>query len=58
LVAKAAAVGVELNALSDYWLADSPGSEDDRAGLVLGFAGVSEGHIAEALAALRTAWQV
>lgn len=56
LVNKAAAVGVELNALSDYWLPDSPGSEDERAGLVLGFAGVSEAHIAEALAALKKAW--
>jgi len=56
LVSKAAAVGVELNALSDYWLPDSPGSEDDRAGLVLGFAGVSEGHIAQALTALKRGW--
>ncbi len=56
LVQKAAAVGVELNALSDYWLPDSPGSADDRAGLVMGFAGVSEEHIAQALAALKKAW--
>lgn len=57
LVEKAAAVGVELNALSDYWLDDSPGTEDDRAGLVLGFAGVSEAHIATALRALEKAWK-
>ncbi|MEN0105579.1 MAG: PLP-dependent aminotransferase family protein [Pseudomonas sp.] len=57
LVEKAAAVGVELNPLSDYWLADSPGSADERAGLVLGFAGVNEADIAIALAALKQAWR-
>jgi GntR family transcriptional regulator/MocR family aminotransferase len=57
LVTKAAAAGVELNALSDYWLPDSPGTEDDRAGLVMGFAGVSEAHIAQALTALKSAWK-
>ncbi|WP_137886217.1 PLP-dependent aminotransferase family protein [Pseudomonas sp. 2FE] len=56
LIARAAAVGVELNGLSDYWLADSPGTEDQRAGLVLGFAGVAEPQIAQALRALRKAW--
>lgn len=57
LLEKAAAVGVELNALSDYWLPDSPGTADERAGLVLGFAGVSQADIAVALAALRQAWR-
>jgi GntR family transcriptional regulator/MocR family aminotransferase len=57
LVEKAAAVGVELNALSDYWLPDSPESADERAGLVLGFAGVNEADIAIALAALKKAWR-
>jgi len=56
LIARAAAVGVEINALSDYWLADSPGTADERAGLVLGFAGVDEGRIAQALRDLRRAW--
>jgi len=58
LIAAAAAVGVELNALSDYWLADSSEPEDQRAGLVLGFAAVPEARIAEALQALRKAWRL
>jgi GntR family transcriptional regulator/MocR family aminotransferase len=49
---------VELNALSDYWLADSGEPEDRRAGLVLGFAAVPEARIAEALQALRKAWRL
>ncbi len=56
LVEAAAGVGVEINALSDYWLPGSLAPEADRAGLVLGFASVSEARIAEALAALRRAW--
>ncbi len=56
LVAAAEGVGVEVNALSDYWLADSAEPEDRRAGLVLGFAAVPEAQIAEALQALRKAW--
>ncbi|HEX5841448.1 MAG TPA: PLP-dependent aminotransferase family protein, partial [Pseudomonas sp.] len=56
LIAAAAEVGVELNALSGYWLADSAEPEDQRAGLVLGFAAVPEARIAEALQALRKAW--
>ena len=58
LIAAAAKVGVELNALSDYWLADSTEPEDQRAGLVLGFAAVPEARIGEALRALRKAWGV
>ena len=58
LIASAAAVGVELNALSDYWLAHSVEPEDRRAGLVLGFAAVPEARIAEALQALRKAWRL
>ena len=58
LVAAAAEVGVEVGALSDYWLADSPGPADSRAGLVLGFAAVPEAQIAAALRALRRAWAV
>ncbi|WP_439860391.1 PLP-dependent aminotransferase family protein [Pseudomonas sp. MBLB4136] len=58
LVAAAAAVGVEVNALSDYWLANSEVPEDRRAGLVLGFAAVPEARIAEALQALRRAWKL
>jgi GntR family transcriptional regulator/MocR family aminotransferase len=58
LIALAAAVGVELNALSDYWLADGTPPEDRRAGLVLGFAAVPEAQISEALQALRRAWRL
>ena len=58
LIAAAERVGVELNALSDYWLPDSTSSADARAGLVLGFAAVPEPQIAQALALLRRAWQL
>ncbi|NQD96207.1 PLP-dependent aminotransferase family protein, partial [Pseudomonas sp. CrR25] len=58
LIAAAAAAGVELNGLSDYWLADSAEPPDSRAGLVLGFAAVPEARIAEAIAALRRAWKL
>ncbi|OLF51298.1 PLP-dependent aminotransferase family protein [Pseudomonas chlororaphis] len=58
LVAQAAAVGVEINGLSHYWLPDSPLPEDRRAGLVLGFAAVPEADIADALRRLRRAWGV
>nr|WP_310121602.1 PLP-dependent aminotransferase family protein [Pseudomonas psychrotolerans] len=56
LVARAAAVEVELNPLSRYWLAEGPTPPDARAGLVLGFAAVPEERIGEALARLREAW--
>ena len=55
LLSKAAAVGVELSALSGYCLADP--AQPPRAGLVLGFAGVDEAQIASALAKLRRAWR-
>ena len=58
LIAQAASVGVEINALSGYWLPDSTTPEEARAGLVLGFAAVPEAQIAEALSALRRAWGV
>lgn len=58
LVSKAAAVDVEINPLSDYWLPDSTEPVDNRAGLVLGFAAVNEHAIAEALRKLRYAWSV
>jgi len=57
LVQCAAAVGVEVNALSDYWLPESAEPADQRAGLVLGFAAVPEARIAEALKTLRKAWK-
>jgi GntR family transcriptional regulator/MocR family aminotransferase len=56
LIAKAASVDVEINALSDYWLPDSTEPVDNRAGLVLGFAAVNEQAIAEALRRLRSVW--
>lgn len=58
LIAKAGSVGVEINALSDYWLSDSAEPVDNRAGLVLGFAAVDEHAITEALMRLRRAWCV
>ena len=58
LIAKAAAVDVEINPLSDYWLPDSTEPVDNRAGMVLGFAAVNEQAIAEALRKLRYAWSV
>ena len=57
LIAAAAAAGVEVSALSDYWMDDSSVAPDDRAGLVLGFAAVPEARIDEALRALRKAWR-
>jgi len=57
LVARAEAVGVEVNPLSSYWMEDSTVPLDKRAGLVLGFAAVPEGEIAEALMRLRKAWR-
>jgi GntR family transcriptional regulator/MocR family aminotransferase len=57
LVGRAEAVGVEVNPLSSYWLEDSEVPVDKRAGLVLGFAAVAEGQIAEALLKLRMAWR-
>lgn len=57
LVAKAEAVGVEVTPLSNFWLADSEAPVDKRAGLVLGFAAVPEGEIAEALMKLRKVWR-
>ncbi|KPX79626.1 MocR-like pyridoxine biosynthesis transcription factor PdxR [Pseudomonas meliae] len=56
LIAKAGSVGVEMNALSDYWLPDFSEPVDNRAGLVLGFAAVPEVEIADALNRLRKAW--
>lgn len=56
LIRAAERVGVEISALSSYWLPDSRTPDDQRAGLVLGFAAVPEAQINEALAALRQAW--
>ncbi|TBU72785.1 PLP-dependent aminotransferase family protein [Pseudomonas daroniae] len=58
LVAGAAAVGVEINPLSAYWLPDSNTPQNERAGLVLGFAAVPEKDIDDALQALRGAWNL
>ncbi|MDH0304157.1 MULTISPECIES: PLP-dependent aminotransferase family protein [unclassified Pseudomonas] len=57
LVARAEAVGVEVNPLSAYWLEESDEPVDNRAGLVLGFAAVPEAQIAGALMRLRKAWR-
>ncbi|POA22724.1 PLP-dependent aminotransferase family protein [Pseudomonas sp. FW300-N1A1] len=57
LVAMAASVGVEINGLSSYWLPDSTTPEDQRAGLVLGFAAVPEAAIEAALARLDEVWR-
>ena len=56
LISAAERVGVEISALSSYWLPDSRTPDDQRAGLVLGFAAVPEAQINEALAALRRVW--
>jgi GntR family transcriptional regulator/MocR family aminotransferase len=56
LVALADSVGVEVTALSDYWLPESVTPLDERAGLVLGFAAVPEADIASALDRLRRVW--
>lgn len=58
LVAAARAAGVEMNALSSYWLDDDTVPVDARAGLVLGFAAVPEAQIVEAIATLRRAWKL
>ncbi len=58
LIAAAEQVGVEITGLSSYWLPDSTTLQDERTGLVLGFAAVPEAQIAQALAALRRAWQL
>ncbi|GFM80655.1 GntR family transcriptional regulator [Pseudomonas cichorii] len=57
LIEKAESVGVEITALSSYWLPDSTEPVDNRAGLVLGFAGVPEEAIADALERLRQVWR-
>ena len=56
LISAAERVGVEISVLSSYWLPDSRTPDDQRAGLVLGFAAVPEAQINEALAALRRVW--
>ncbi|MFJ4144201.1 PLP-dependent aminotransferase family protein [Pseudomonas sp. NPDC089734] len=56
LIARAAGAGVEISPLSDFWLPESSEPVDNRAGLVLGFAGVPEPAIADALERLRQVW--
>lgn len=58
LIEQARSVDVEINGLSSYWLPDSTTPEDQRAGLVLGFAAVPEPAIESALARLRQVWKV
>lgn len=58
LIDAARGAGVEMNGLSDYWLPGSETAEDERAGLVLGFAAVPEAQIIEALVELRRVWQL
>jgi GntR family transcriptional regulator/MocR family aminotransferase len=57
LIEQAASVDVEINPLSSYWLPDSPQNQDQRAGLVLGFAAVPEAAIIEALGRLESVWR-
>jgi GntR family transcriptional regulator/MocR family aminotransferase len=57
LIEKAASVDVEINALSSYWLPDSQEPEDQRAGLVMGFAAVPEAALIEALERLTRVWR-
>ena len=56
LVSAARAAGVEMNGLSEYWLASGSPVADEPAGLVLGFAAVPEAQIIEAIQTLRRAW--
>ncbi|WP_267269143.1 PLP-dependent aminotransferase family protein [Pseudomonas protegens] len=58
LLEQAASVDVEVNGLSTYWLPETLLPEDQRAGLVLGFAAVPEADIQAALGRLRQAWRV
>lgn len=58
LLEQAASVDVEVNGLSTYWLPETRLPEDQRAGLVLGFAAVPEVDIQAALGRLRQAWRV
>ena len=58
LIAAAARVGVEINALSVQWLPEGNTAPDQRGGLVMGFAAVPEQAIFEALQALRRAWKL
>lgn len=57
LVEQAASVDVEINGLSSYWLPDSSTPQNQRAGLVLGFAAVPEVAIEAALVRLRGVWK-
>jgi GntR family transcriptional regulator/MocR family aminotransferase len=57
LIEQAASVDVEINGLSSYWLPDSSTPQNERAGLVLGFAAVPEVAIEAALARLRSVWK-
>ena len=57
LLAQAASVEVEVAGLSSYWLPQTTLPEDQRAGLVLGFAAVPEADIQAAVSRLRQAWR-
>lgn len=56
LIASAAAVGVELSALSSYGLPQSSAPKEEHAGLVIGFAAVPEIKIREATKRLGKIW--
>ncbi|NWB28386.1 MocR-like pyridoxine biosynthesis transcription factor PdxR [Pseudomonas gingeri] len=57
LVALAQSVGVEVSPLSSYWMTQPMPPEDQRAGLVLGFAAVPEADIESALTRLGKVWK-
>ncbi|URN88502.1 MAG: PLP-dependent aminotransferase family protein [Pseudomonas protegens] len=57
LLAQAASVEVEVAGLSSYWLPQTTLPEDQRAGLVLGFAAVPEADIQAAVSRLHQAWR-
>lgn len=56
LIAQAASVGIEISAMSSYWLPATPPAQVS-AGLVLGFAAVAPPIIGTALASLANAWE-
>ncbi|WP_205700887.1 hypothetical protein [Jeongeupia sp. USM3] len=56
LIGAAHAAGIEIAALSTLWLPDSAAGAPGRYGLILGFAGIPEAQITEAVMTLKAAW--
>ncbi|TDF83316.1 PLP-dependent aminotransferase family protein [Pseudomonas sp. H9] len=56
LIEQAERVGVEISALSNFWLPGTPDEGKSRAGLVIGFAAVPESSIKIAVEQLKKVW--